>query len=155
MAEKTTTINGILVRTGAAIMSSEKITDKILERFEKEETVLSKSGKRVTDQFRRLLRKQMGLKEDYTQLSREEKIIEARKRILNDFEIAREEIKNHNPVDYLLDRALDPLDTMNVVYRIILKTMGAKIDERNNSIRLSRELKSILYKKEIKDEPIR
>ncbi len=144
MAEKTATINGILVRGGDAIMASEKVTDRILERFEKEETVLRKSGQRVTDNFRRLLRRQMGLKEDYMQLSREEKIAEGRKRILKDFKVAQEEIKNRNPVDYLLDRALDPLDPMNVVYKIIFEILGAKIDEHKKAIRLTPQLKSIL-----------
>ncbi len=145
MTEKTATINSSLVMAGAAMISSEEITNKILERFEKEETVRSKSGQRVTDSFRKLLRRQMGLKEDYTKLSREEKIDEARRRIRNDFKVAREEIKKQNPVDYLLDRAADPLDPMNVVYRIILKIMGAEIDEQKNSIRLTPQLKSILY----------
>ena len=143
MAEKKMAINGILVMAKVAMMSSEEITDKILERFEKEETVLSKSGQRVMDSFRKLLRRQMGLKEDYTKLSRKEKIAEARKRIWDDFKIARKEIKRQNPVDYLLDRALDPLDPMNVVYRLILKTLGAEIDEKQNTIRLSPKLKSI------------
>ncbi len=145
MAEKTAKINSILVRSGASIIFSQEITNKILERFEKEETILSKSGQRVTDGFRKLLRGQMGLKEDYMKLSREEKIVEARRRIWNDFKVAREEIKKQNPVDYLLDRATDPLDPMNVVYRIILKTMGAEIDEQKNSIRFTPQLKSILY----------
>ncbi|MBI5614239.1 hypothetical protein HY947_04910 [Candidatus Gottesmanbacteria bacterium] len=144
MAEKTTTNNGVSARAGAAMISSGEITNKILERFEKEETVLTKSGERVTDGFRKLLRQQMGLKADYLQLSREEKIVEARERIRSDFKVAREEIKKQNPVDYLLDRALDPLDPMNVVYKIILKTLGAEIDGRNNAIRLSPELNSIL-----------
>jgi hypothetical protein len=88
----------------------------------------------------------MGMKADYMQLSREEKIAEARERIQNDFKVAREEIKKQNPVDYLLDRALDPLDPMNVVYKIILKTLGAEIDERKDAIHLSLGLKSILLR---------
>jgi len=142
MAEKTITIS--VVSAGLKIISSGEITKKILERFEKEETVLTKSGQRITDGFRKLLRQQLGLKADYMKLTRKEKIAEARERIRNDFKVAGEEIKTRNPVDYLLDRALDPLDPMNIVYKIILKTLGAEIDERNNAIRLSLELKSIL-----------
>ena len=146
MAEKTATTNRAMVRARAGTIFSEESTSKILERFEKEETVLSKSGQRVTDGFRKLFRQQMGLKADYMQLSRAEKIAEARERIRNDFKAAREEIKKQNPVDYLLDRALDPLDPMNVVYKIILKTLGAEIDKRNNAIRLSQKLKLILLR---------
>ena len=145
MAQKTATINGILVMAKVATMSSEEITDKILERFEKEETVLNKSGQRVMDSFRKLLRRQMGLKEDYTKLSREEKLAEVRRRMRDEFKIARKEIKRQNPVDYLLDRALDPLDPMNIVYKLILKTLGAEIDEKRNAIRLPSKLESILY----------
>ena len=146
MAEKTATTNRAMVRARAGTIFSEESTSKILERFEKEETVLIKSGQRVTDGFRKLLRQQMGLKADYMQLSSAEKIAEARERIRNDFKAAREEIKKQNPVDYLLDRALDPLDPMNVVYKIILKTLGAEIDKRNNAIRLSQKLKLILLR---------
>ncbi len=141
MTKKLPTINCLLTRAVAALYSPEHITDRILERFEKEETIVNKSGQRVTQDFRKSLRKFMGLKEDYTKLSREEKIAEIRKRITDDFKIAREEIRKQNPVDYLLDRALDPLDPMNVVYKFILNALGAEINKKG--IRLPQELMSI------------
>ena len=146
MAEKTTTILEIPEKAGAAIILSDELLNKILERFEKDETVLGRSGQRITDSFRRLLRRQMGLKEDYTTMTREEKIAEAKDRIREDFDVARQEIKRQNPVDYLLDRALDPLDPMNVVYRIILQSMGAEFNEQKKSIRLTPQLRKMLLK---------
>ena len=119
---------------------------QVLERFEKEETILLKSGKRVMDSFRKLMRRQMGLKDDYTLLTFEEKMAEAVNKIRRDFKVAREEIKYRNPVDYLLDRALDPLDPMNAVYKVILTKMGAQVDENTNAIRLSKELNALLRK---------
>jgi hypothetical protein len=120
---------------------------RILFRFEKEETVMTKSGQRVTDSFRQSLRELQGLKGDYTKLTIKEKMAEAANRILRDFKVAREEIKSRNPVDYLLDRALDPLDPMNVVYKLILRNLGAKIDEQTGAIWLSPHLNSILERK--------
>jgi hypothetical protein len=120
---------------------------KILERFEKEETILAKSGQRIADPFRKFIRHQCGLKEDYTQLTFEEKAAEAGKKIIRDFMIAREEIRTRNPVDYFLDRALDPLDPMGVVYKLILGKMGAKIDEQTKAITLTPELNQILQGK--------
>lgn len=119
----------------------------ILKRFEKEETVMTRSGQRVTDSFRKSLREIQGLKGDYTQLTIHEKWAEAATRILNDFKVAKEEIKSRNPVDYLLDRALDPLDPMNVVYKLILRNLGAKIDEQTGAIWLSPHLNAILERK--------
>lgn len=129
---------------GFKINISGEFIQKVLDRFEKEETVLTKNGERVMDSFRRLLRHQMGRKEDYTQLSTLEKIAEARERIMIDFKVASEEMKLRNPVEYLLDRALDPLDEMNVVYKEILKQAGASINDKRNVIRLSPKLNEIL-----------
>ena len=156
MAEKTKPIDLLLTKAFAVLYCPENITEKILERFEKEETVITKSGQRVTDSFRKSLRSFMGLKEDYTTLSREEKITEISKRIADDFKAAREEIKGQNPVDYLLDRALDPLDPMNVVYTIILNALGAEVDWKKKTIRLSKELMSIFvsYPSLESDKPV-
>jgi hypothetical protein len=126
---------------------NEEDVRKILARFEKEETVLTRSGQRVTDDFRKSIRKISGKKEDYMQLSFQEKAAEARERIIKDLKVAREEIKTRNPVDYLLDRALDPLDPMNVFYKTVLKKMGAEVNEETNTIRLSPQLTAIYERK--------
>jgi N12 class adenine-specific DNA methylase len=48
-----------------------------------------------------------------------------------DFAAAQEEVSGKNSAGYLLDRALDPLDPMSEVYKVVLKKMGATIEEKS------------------------
>jgi N12 class adenine-specific DNA methylase len=68
-----------------------------------------------------------GLKlwEDMTPAERKQELSEY---ILMDFETAQNEVESQNPSSYLLDRALDPLDPLNEVYKVILTKLGATID---------------------------
>lgn len=74
----------------------------------------------------RLMRETRGEKkwEDKTAQERKEEILSA---IKDDFEIAKEQIQSGKEIDYLLDRALDPLDPMKGVYTVILKKIGAEV----------------------------
>jgi len=128
------------------IEKSNLMLDRILDRFEKDETFLNKDGVRVTCRFRQSLREMIGLNPDYTSLTRREKIEEARIRILRDFRVARIEIKSRDPIDYLLDRALDPLDPMNTVYKFILVELGAKVDFLSNRITFAPGWKLLDYR---------
>jgi hypothetical protein len=64
----------------------------------------------------------------------QERTAEFQASALKDLEIAAKEATN--PVDYLLDRALDPLDPMAGLYKAILKAQGAQITEKGG-IKLS------------------
>ena len=85
-----------------------------------------------------LLRTTAGIKkwEDMTEEERKNEIINAVKK---DFEIAKTQIEPGKEIDYFLDRALDPLDPMSGVYKIILQQMGAEITPEGG-IRIPEEL---------------
>lgn len=104
------------------------------------------SKKRITPKSVQWLRELQGMKL-LEEMSRDEILTEVKQNIINDFKISSEEIKNRNSVDYLLDRALDPLDPMNVVYRLILEMLGAVTDKKTNAIQLSPRLKAIFHSK--------
>jgi N12 class adenine-specific DNA methylase len=76
-------------------------------------------------------------------MSFDEKTKEFYQYMQEDFSIAHKESKDRNPVDYLLDRALDPLDPMSEVYKVILRNAGAEIAD--NGIKLPEHLQ-IIYK---------
>lgn len=82
------------------------------------------------------LRPVAGLKlwEDMTHA---ERLQELKTHALNDFKIAVEEAKN--PIAYMLDRALDPLDPMSGIYKGLLENRGAQIS--GNAIKLGDDLK--------------
>lgn len=81
---------------------------------------IPKSKKRISTKFDRELRKHQGRKplEDMSQI---EILMEVQQHIVNDFLIAREEVKNRDIYEYVLERACDPLDSMNEVYRILIE----------------------------------
>jgi hypothetical protein len=84
-----------------------------------------KSKKRISTKFDRELRKLQGRK-PLENMSRIEILMEIRQRIIDDFLIAKEEVKNRDIYEYVLDRACDPLDLMNEVYRILLEKRNQK-----------------------------
>ena len=53
-----------------------------------------------------------------------EKVKEIKEYIKRDFKIAKSQIGDKDPVEYFVDRALDPLDVMNVVYCKLLNRIG-------------------------------
>jgi len=106
----------------------------------------AKSKKRITPKSIQWLRELQGRKL-LEEMSRGEILTEVKQNIINDFKISSEEIKNRNPIDYFLDRALDPLDPMNIVYRLILEMLGAVTDKVTNAILLSPQLKAIFHSK--------
>jgi len=91
--------------------------------------------------FDKLLRKQIG-KAEWDKISNEEKIAEIKEYARKDLEIAIEEAKTHpmGPIDYLVDRILDPLDPMNEIYGEFLRQLGAKV-EAGKSIKLPEKAK--------------
>ena len=60
--------------------------------------------------------------------------------VKQDIIVSREDIKRtgQNPIDFMLDRALDPLDPMRGMYRIFLGKLGA--DVSGKGIKLTPEL---------------
>ncbi|MBN1601966.1 MAG: hypothetical protein JW915_10170 [Chitinispirillaceae bacterium] len=98
----------------------------------------------TTNGFDRLYRESSGtpLWEDMNNDERKKEVLEY---IQKDFLTAVDELKGRNPVDYLLDRALDPLDSLREVYRAILKNAGATIE--NNLIKLPEYLQKELNTK--------
>ena len=91
--------------------------------------------------FSTLLRKHAGQKK-WEDMLPEEQFKEFKKYAMEDFEIAKKEMGN--PVEYFLDRALDPLDPMSGVYKVLLKKLGATIS--GNKIQLTPLLKAELEK---------
>jgi len=69
----------------------------------------------------------------------DERMAEFRSRAQEDFKKASEEAVN--PVEYMIERALDPLDPMSGIYKILLLNRGAAIE--GGKIRLSPELESL------------
>ncbi|NLE01614.1 MAG: hypothetical protein GX640_17255 [Fibrobacter sp.] len=74
----------------------------------------------------------MGMKL-WEEMSDTERTAEIFNRIKTDFETAQNEIQ-FKPVNYLLDRALDPLDPLSDFYKVILKNLGAQIN--GNAVKL-------------------
>lgn len=98
--------------------------------------------------FHNIHRKTMGMKlwEEMSILERkQEYFVQLRK----DLEIATKQLEGKNRVDYLLDRALDPLDPMANFYKIVLVKLGATITD-DGAIRLSKELKERLENWELR-----
>ena len=79
-----------------------------------------------------MLRASMGMKL-WEEMSDTERTAEIFNRIKTDFETAQNEIQ-FKPVNYLLDRALDPLDPLSDFYKVILKNLGAQIN--GNAVKL-------------------
>jgi len=102
----------------------------ILNQYAQKFAGINEDGKTVG--FTRAYRQSQGIPlwEDMSPSERKQEIFEY---IKNDFHVAIEESAN-NPVNYLLDRALDPLDPLREVYRQILINAGATIE--NETIRL-------------------
>jgi RNA polymerase sigma factor (sigma-70 family) len=108
-----------------------------------------KGGK--TPKFNKLLREQQG-KPPWEALTPKQQFTEFRDYALRDFEVAMEEMSD--PVDYMLDRALDPLDPMSEVYKLILiKHAGAEITE-TGGIRLPKELQEAYNKNHFSPEEL-
>ncbi len=95
-------------------------------------------------------RKAMGLK-----LWEEMSIVEQKQeyfvKLRKDLEIATKQLEGKNRVDYLLDRALDPLDPMQNFYKLVLVKLGATITD-DGAIRLSKELKERLENWELRQK---
>jgi hypothetical protein len=79
-----------------------------------------KSKRRISTNFDRILRKHQGRK-PLEDMSKIEIFLEVRQRIVDDFVIVREEVKNRDIYEYVWERACDPLDPLNEVYRILLE----------------------------------
>jgi len=92
--------------------------------------------------FVRTLRRGIGQKA-WESMSREEQIAEARQYVEADIEQAKREIGDRNPVDYLMDRALDPLDPANEFYAEILRRQGARV-VAGEAVELSEGLRDML-----------
>jgi hypothetical protein len=79
--------------------------------------------------FSKILRKQTG-KKPWEEMTDAERLIEFKEFALQDFKVATQEMGQFGTpvmVNYMLDRALDPLDPMSGVYKAILKKAGATI----------------------------
>jgi N12 class adenine-specific DNA methylase len=92
------------------------------------------------------LRPIMG-KKLWEEMKEEEKRQEISEYIYNDLQIASEEIKQNNPVDYLLNRATDPLDPMREIYLVVLKNAGVKVTDKK--ITLNDNLNNLLTENSI------
>jgi hypothetical protein len=105
----------------------------------------------VTVGFQKAHRKTKGEK-----LWEEKTLIEQKteffQRLREDLEFAAKEIKA-NKVDYLRDRAMDPLDPMAGFYKILLVKLGASITE-DGKIRITNDLKDRLENCELKDKQV-
>lgn len=89
--------------------------------------------------FERALRQDRGLKL-WEDMSPEERVAEFREVAIRDLRIADGEATDAG--DYMLDRALDPLDPMGGLYKALLKRLGADLD--GDSIRMPAELTAAL-----------
>ena len=98
--------------------------------------------------FHRIHRQTMGMK-----LWEEMTILEQRQeyfpKLRNDLEVATKQLEGKNRVDYLLDRALDPLDPMHNFYKMVLVKLGATITN-DGAIKLSPDLKEKLENWELR-----
>ncbi len=105
----------------------------------------------VTVGFQKAHRKTKGEK-----LWEEKTLIEQKteffQRLRDDLEFAAKEIKS-NKVNYLRDRAMDPLDPMAGFYKILLVKLGASITE-DGKIRITNDLKHRLENCELKDKQV-
>lgn len=133
----------LAVMKGKAISPVAQDFNVALENYAAKATgYMPKHG--VTHAFDRAFRSGTGRKlwEDMTPA---ERLAEFRSGFNRDWEVARTEASGR-PVDYLLDRALDPLDPYASVYQALLKRLGAQV--QNGMIRLSPALK-IAHQKEM------
>lgn len=89
--------------------------------------------------FDRALRQDRGLKL-WEDMSPKERVAEFREVAIRDLRIADGEATDAG--DYMLDRALDPLDPMGGLYKALLKRLGADLD--GDSIRMPAELTAAL-----------
>jgi len=128
-----------VIKIGDTSLTTQDV-DKAISQYAHQTAGFSKKlGKTIG--MSKFMRQQMG-KPLWEDLTKEEQLAEVRERIIEDFKIARKEGKD-NPVNYVLDRALDPLDPMAGVYKIFLKKAGATIAE-NGAVKLSPELKRMM-----------
>ena len=100
--------------------------------------------------FLKIHRQNMGMK-----LWEEMSIVEQKQeyfvQLRKDLEIATKQLEGKNRVDYLLARALDPLDPMQNFYKLVLVKLGATITDEG-AIRLSKELKERLENWELRQK---
>jgi len=135
-----------------AIKELTKLTPEVptkIETYELEPKVIkpiveqyAKTGI-TTGQFEKLLRKQIG-KKDWQKMSNKEKLAEVREYILKDIEMAWKDIETHpmGPLDYVIDRTLDPLDPLNEFYGELLRREGATVIA-GKSVKLPDSLKKL------------
>ena len=104
----------------------------------------------MTNKFYQVHRKSIGQKlwEDMTLDERKDEFFKALK---NDLEITSKQVLGKNRIDYLLDRALEPLDPMSGFYKCVLLKLGATITE-DGKIRLSLSLKERLENYELQNK---
>jgi len=130
--------DNMLVKAFDQLSLSSIDLDYVTDTFLKVNTFRMPDGTRTSGGFKTLFNLQ-GLK-PLEDMSAEELRDYVSHKIRDDIEISREEIKDsgQNPIDFMLDRALDPLDPMKGLYRIFLGKLGA--DVSGKGIKLTPEL---------------
>ena len=138
-----------IVKAGSFSLSEKDVDNAVSKYASQSAGFVSKLSKTVG--FSKLIRKQLG-KPLWEDMSKDEQLSEVRDRIIEDLKIAKKEVKGRNIVDYLLNRALDPLDPMSGVYKLLLKKAGATITNKGG-IKLSSELQAYLSPKKTELSP--
>jgi len=88
----------------------------------------------------------------------EEMTLEDRKKeffnkLKEDLEFTSKYVYDKNKINYFLDRASDPLDSMAGFYKILLVKLGATITEDGN-VKVSKELRDILENNILKNKQV-
>lgn len=106
----------------------------------------------MTVGFHKTHRKAVGMDlwENMTDLDRKKEFFSHLRRDLTN---AVKHLEDGNRIDYLLSRAIDPMDPMKNFYKVFLVKMGASITEEG-SLKISRELKERLDNWDLKNKPI-
>jgi hypothetical protein len=136
-----------LMKLGDFSVTQEDLADAVDQFTSKAVGFSQRAGKTLG--FDRLLRTQQE-KKLWEDMTPEERKAEFKQRVITDFQEAAKEIGD-KPIDYILNRALDPLDPMAGVYKILLKKAGATITDKG--IKLSPAL-TAQKTKELKTKPI-
>jgi hypothetical protein len=105
-----------------------------------------------TDSYHKIERKNSGLKL-WEEMSFEERKDEFIKRLVDDLNIVSKEIRAFNKLDYLLDRALDPLDPLSLFYKMTLVKMGASLTGEGD-IRIPLEVKEKIERIDLSNQQI-
>lgn len=123
---------------GKSVQITHYDSQAIIDQYAEKYAGIDPTGK--TRGFALTSRRSQGIKL-WEEMSFDEKKQEVLEYIKNDIKVSMEESQG-NPVNYLLDRALDPLDPLQEVYKQIFQNAGAIVD--NNNIKLPDYLNNLL-----------